>query len=513
MLSFAINHLLSDGFNAFELKFTNLLIHLLCGVIVFLITKELLKISIDKDKANFAAVVVVSLWLLSPLNTHLNFYVVQRMTQLSCFFILLGIFTYIKARLTMTSTRWKAALFMVCALCWPLSFFAKETGILLPAYLLVIETYFISPLHKTKYLRLATAVMVLFGLAASVAAVTFNVFDYSNRPFTVYERIYTQPSVIVDYLRELILPTRADVGVFQDDYGVQNTFKTLSFFSSATIITLLIIISTIGPLRTSLRPVWGGLMLFFIAHSIESTIVPLEMYFQHRNYFPSVGLYIALVGGAFALFKIAFLRSIMILLGCISFVLSVYFSSQAAAAWASYPQFVANAYTHHPTSTRASSAMVELLTQSGQFDAALRINEMATAANPNNNLFLTAQRFYVFCKAQITPNNSEYEKFHGEIKPLNFLELSTALDNLFFLELSKHCSSVDFAKLSKNLATISEQAINSKSLTPKQAWNIEYYLIDYYRRNGDEASARRRLDKLTNLGNDKAAIYREEFKL
>lgn len=34
-----------------------------------------------------------------------------------------------------------------------------------------------------------------------------------------------------------------------------------------------------------------GLLYFLIGHSIESTIFPLEIYFNHRNYLPSIGLY------------------------------------------------------------------------------------------------------------------------------------------------------------------------------------------------------------------------------
>ena len=50
---------------------------------------------------------------------------------------------------------------------------------------------------------------------------------------------------------------------------------------------------------------WGrylafGIAWFLVGHSIESTVFSLELYFEHRNYFPGVGLFL-LAGVLFAL--------------------------------------------------------------------------------------------------------------------------------------------------------------------------------------------------------------------
>ena len=39
-----------------------------------------------------------------------------------------------------------------------------------------------------------------------------------------------------------------------------------------------------------------GLLFYPIAHTIESTVWPLELYFEHRNYLPSIGLSILMLG-------------------------------------------------------------------------------------------------------------------------------------------------------------------------------------------------------------------------
>ena len=40
-----------------------------------------------------------------------------------------------------------------------------------------------------------------------------------------------------------------------------------------------------------------GILFFLAGHALESSIFPLEIYFEHRNYLPAVGLALALVSG------------------------------------------------------------------------------------------------------------------------------------------------------------------------------------------------------------------------
>jgi len=42
----------------------------------------------------------------------------------------------------------------------------------------------------------------------------------------------------------------------------------------------------------------GGVLFFLAGHAVESTFLPLEIYFEHRNYLPSMGLLLVLAGAA-----------------------------------------------------------------------------------------------------------------------------------------------------------------------------------------------------------------------
>ncbi|MEM7467956.1 MAG: hypothetical protein AAF387_13865, partial [Pseudomonadota bacterium] len=148
-----------------------------------------------------------------------------------------------------------------------------------------------------------------------------------------------------------------------------------------------------------------------------------------------------------------------------------------------------------------------------QFDAALQINRIAHEANPRDRLTLAAQRFYVLCKAAKKPNAADFEMLGGRIDPLNYIELSTALDNLYAAEASQSCPSIRFDQLSREIAMVLDIELDNNSLNAAQAWSVDYYLIDYFRRRGETEIAQQRLSRLVSLGSLKASYYQEDFKL
>ena len=513
MLSFASNHALNGDYVVPNLKATNLFIHVVCGILVFLVARKLFEHAGASQNKNLLASLVACMWIINPLNTHLCFYVIQRMTQLSCLFVLLGVLAFFKARTAGLSHEKRIAWLIAVFVCWFLAVFSKENALLFPLYILVIETYFISAGADSFRLRRITGLVILLGALSAIIALTLNVFDYSSRPFSAAERIYTQPVVLIEYVRELLIPTRADVGVFQDDYNIQESFLNFSTPVSFAVILGAILFSLFGPISTKLQPVFGGILLFFAGHAIESTVIPLELYFQHRNYFPSIGIFIALVAAANYAIQSQRMRPVIVLCAIAHAGLSLYFTSRTAEAWESYPQLVVNAYENHPTSVRASASMVDLLTRAGQIDNALLVNASAINNNPGSALIITAQRFYVHCVAQRKPLDADYEYLNAEIKPLNFIELSTALNNLYTRAETEPCQLIDFNRVTEKIAHRHDEAIRKGTLMPNQSWSINYYLIDYYRRTDQHELMRARLRDALALGVTEAQFYRDEFRI
>lgn len=85
------------------------------------------------------------------------------------------------------------------------------------------------------------------------------------------------------------------MGLYTDDFAISNGLVS----PPSTLLALLglagISIAAIA-LRKRAPSVFAGWFFFLVAHSVESTILPLEMYYEHRNYLPSLGLLWAVSG-------------------------------------------------------------------------------------------------------------------------------------------------------------------------------------------------------------------------
>ena len=99
MLSFALNHYFT-GFEPFYFKLTNLFIHLINGLLVFIISLKLFQWlshqyqRISFESTSYLACLVSLIWLIHPLNLTSVLYVVQRMTSLSTLFGLFALAIY-----------------------------------------------------------------------------------------------------------------------------------------------------------------------------------------------------------------------------------------------------------------------------------------------------------------------------------------------------------------------------------------------------------------------------------
>ena len=96
---------------------------------------------IDEHRATLIACVSAALWVVLPLISTASLLVVQRMTILNVLFGLLGIAGYLAARATIDRAPRRALVLMGLSLFLgtSLSVLAKESGILLPLYVLVLE--------------------------------------------------------------------------------------------------------------------------------------------------------------------------------------------------------------------------------------------------------------------------------------------------------------------------------------------------------------------------------------
>ena len=294
LLSFVLN---AQNWPAdpFYFKLTNLVIHLLNGLLIFTICKQLLSIDKQEDRKLIILVSVATagIWLLHPFLVSTTLYVVQRMTQLAALFCFVGISGYLYGRSLLLTRPNKAYLLMSLSVGFGtvLAVYSKENGALLPMLILVIELTIFNVKSganarvwggwKFLFLQLPSLLIMGYLIWRAIDAGPFRLI--SSRGFSIYERLLTEGRVLLDYQSKWFLPRLYTAGVFQDAYPksagflqpLSTAWALVCHFSA---LVLLFIIRKRWPIVS-----FAGLF-FYASHLIESTTVPIELYFEHRNY-------------------------------------------------------------------------------------------------------------------------------------------------------------------------------------------------------------------------------------
>ncbi|MCB1675682.1 MAG: hypothetical protein KDI01_05300 [Halioglobus sp.] len=303
MFSFALNTVAAGGVSVFWIKLVNTLIHLATGALLYLLALPLfarLDPGADANKVRWLALLTAAIWLLHPLHVSTVLYAVQRMAQLAALFTVLGLLVYVRYR-----QRWArcgASLpEVLAAALWLLlltagAAYSKENGALLPGLILVVEVCFFRGAWAGRQVaalqRAGAALLALSGLAlllCMVAAPDFLSDRFHGREFTLHERVLTQARILWHYLWWLVLPDISAMGFQHDDIelsrGLLQPVSTL-----AAVVAWGAALAVAIALRRRYPLLLFALLFYLMGHSMESSVLPLELVYEHRNYLPSMGL-------------------------------------------------------------------------------------------------------------------------------------------------------------------------------------------------------------------------------
>ncbi len=397
VLSFIVTEIV-HGPESWGFKFDNLLLHLMNGLLMMrllFVTLPLLERSLAPRKALLVAGLVGSVWLLHPLWVSTVLYVVQRMTELATFFMLLTLLSYVGARNCATpGKRFLILAWGAVPLCFLLALLSKETAVLLPVYLLAFEVLVFRTTwrslkqqqHVALFLGVFVAVPLLAG--SSYLLTHFGSFtNYEFRNFTLPERLLTQVHAIFAYVKMILLPRVGDMGLFHDDFPVT---RSLDLVTLALLAVLLFLVGTIWWCRTRAPVLAFGLAWFVISHLLESTFIPLELVFEHRNYMAAIGLLLPVIYYACT---IPVLKPAQYVLG---FCLPLLFATQTwirVQEWSSEDMLYTTALVDHPESTRVRINLANYLVENQQVVQAfgqLRVAQLLSPADPGPSIHLYA---------------------------------------------------------------------------------------------------------------------------
>lgn len=372
MVSLALDAYFSNS-SPWHFKAVNLAIHLLNGACLFMLGRLLLDAhgrvlgrAYPQETILHLSLFVAVAWALHPLALTSVLYVVQRMTSLSSLFMLFGLLAFAWARSKLLgpyrnmSRIARLVLWLSPPILGTLAVLAKEIGVLLPLYIMVVEV----GIFRFHCADGAGKRMVLFFHAVYVAlpcliAVLYVVTHlgsllgyYDVRGYGLAERLFTQPRVLWFYLRLVLAPDMSAMSLYHDDLTISSGVFAPVTTLPALLGLLLLAVGAVWQMYKG-RLIGFGIAWFLIGHVLESSILPLEMVFEHRNYLPMYGVLLGCImamasvtAGASRFLKVSLLVLPLLYLGGITHL--------RAATWSNAALHAETEATDHPGSFRAN---------------------------------------------------------------------------------------------------------------------------------------------------------------
>lgn len=398
-------------------KHTNVVIHLINGLLLAGLSHALARgFGLDRRRALWVGVLAAGFWLLHPFWVSTTLYVIQRMAMLAALFVFAGLWAFVHGRLQLRAGKpirayiWMS---MGLALGTLLATFSKENGALLPLLAWVIEAFVFDTDQRALdrdgkwfiwwrrlFIYLPSAVLLAY--MAYQLPMLFAGQTY-GRNFTPWERLLSETRIVWTYLRDLWLPGLHDGGLFNDDIRISTgLLQPISTLFAALGILLLVVVSVLARMARTpwVRAVGLAIAFYFLGQLLESTWLPLELMFEHRNYLPAGLMFLPL-----AVFLVQHTTSKQRWPAWTAVAILTVFAlltTKRADVWGK-PFVQALSWAHqHPDSARAQSYLANFWEQTGNYPEAERLLDGAFKKHPDDLLVL-ANRAFVACDMNAAP--------------------------------------------------------------------------------------------------------------
>jgi hypothetical protein len=480
--SFMANGALS-GAGVWGLKLGNVLIHLFNGALVFALFGVLIRCGALTRKADRSASWMpwlgASIWLLHPLMVSTVLYVVQRMAMLSALFTLAALLSYVHGRIALVEGRRQRALALLAIgvpLCTLLASLSKENGILAPALCAIVELFVFQPAQGKQrpwpsraWIGLTLVLPAFAAIVLTLAQADVITVGYANRPFTLIERLLTQPRVLWDYVGALMLPNGPRLGIYHDDY-----VTSLGLFDPPTtalaIIAWIALLAAAWRVRREIPGLALGVGIFLVGQALESTVFALLMYFEHRNYLPAVGLVWAVL--SVIAFGIDTLRQrtgqtsrLFAIAGCALVLVLTVATAARASVWRSKNAIMQQALVYHPNSRWLRQDLIAeaMGDQPPDFEAVHSHSAHLLASNdPSTRRLGAVERVLVDCVSGTTIEPAFVgAMFEGRPEPLE-ADLVAVFELLGQRISATPCSGLSADQMAENL----DGMLNRSQLSP-----------------------------------------------
>ena len=373
-ISFALNYYFHQD-NVIGYHAINIFIHLLAGILLYFFIKTTLSIPSLRSRyqrhssiAFFAAL----LWIVHPIQTQSVTYIVQRMNSMAAMFYVLSFLLYVKGRLVKQKQKsWPR--FAGCALSGILAVGSKEIAVTLPFFVLIYEWYFFQDLSTAwlkRHLPCITGTFIGIGLLVfwylGSNPLEAILSGYAYRDFTLKERILTEFRVAIHYTGLLFYPHPCRLNLDYDFPVSHSLLDPITTFLSMGAIVVLIGLAFLIAKKERLI---SFCILWFLGNlAIESSVIPLEIIYEHRIYLPSMSFFLLIVGLAYRYIQRDW--AIIGVLGAASLVLC-FWTYQRNSVWREPVTFWKDCSHKSPKKARPHNNLGVALAEQGRLEEAI----------------------------------------------------------------------------------------------------------------------------------------------
>lgn len=401
-LSFALNWYFGKD-SPVGYRLVNILIHFLTAFLLYLTIRDLLDSPNLRNRfagsRDSVALLGAAMWAVNPIQTQAVVYIVQRMTSLAGLFYLVGIWCYIRARFSEDRAR-RVNYLLLTAASFTAGIGSKENAFMLPAALALVEITFFQDLSQAAVRRRIGIVLAAgLGLLLLCGGLLFwqgkldALSGYSVRLFSPWDRLMTEPRIVLFYLSQIFYPTPGRLSIVHD---VEISRSLFAPWATLPAILAVLVLIGLGCALLRKRPVLGFCILFFfLNHVVESSFIGLELIYEHRNYLPSLFLFVPVAMGMHAVVdrypSKAFAFQIVLVGAAILMVAGLTAGTHIRnLAWLDHKTFWEDAALKAPLSMRPVHNLAYYhYEKNGEHEKAFELYLKALALEDNNRLILS----------------------------------------------------------------------------------------------------------------------------
>ena len=434
-VSFGLNYYFG-GYDVFGYHLVNVVIHMITGLLLFLLVKTTLLLSLgatgDASIAKPATTDSVptigwrsldfslvsfwtaALWLVHPVQTQSVTYIVQRMNSMAALFFVLSLLLYARGRISQRRRLDSSRRSSIHPYVWfagslvggLLALGSKEIAATLPFFILLYEWYFFQDLSLSWVKRnwIWVVIISIILLMVAVVYLGYHPWDrvlagYAGRDFTPLQRVLTQFRVVIFYLSLLMWPHPSRLNLEHDVALSTSLFDPVTTVLSLGFIAGMLVLGIVLARRQRML---SFCLLWFLGNLvIESSVIGLELVFEHRLYLPSMFLILAAVMLFSRYVRYRWLQ--VAVLGLVVLV-SAWGTLERNKVWQDEVTFYRDCMKKSPNKARAHDGLGFALFKQGQLEEAIARFKESLRLDPgyapaHNNLGVALIRQEKFSQA------------------------------------------------------------------------------------------------------------------